>query len=196
MTTQLGTETTQIEIRHSGGDAFTVDGRIITPGLAITPSPGANNERKPRYVLTHIPSGLTAGPSRCAEHIGQAAQLAIDLGIDWNADQQTVVDALKAANFGQALMQIGFCRDHCSGDGPEPKSWSVRCNTCDWYWEDEYGEGPLDAKNAKQMARDHECEPHVELAAPDSDLWISPHLVDDDGTVREPEPRMRRAGAL
>jgi hypothetical protein len=66
----------------------------------------------------------------------------------------------------------------------EEPSWSVRCNTCDWVWEDEYGEGPLDARAARNLASDHECEPWVEIAPPNSEQWISPNNVNDDGSLR------------
>jgi hypothetical protein len=85
---------------------------------------------------------------------------------------------------------------HCAGTAPAPDetpSWSVRCKTCDWEYEDEYDEGPLTAAEAKQMADDHECEPWVEIRPPGmKDGWMSPRLVNKDGSLVD-DPRM--AGA-
>lgn len=55
----------------------------------------------------------------------------------------------------------------CAGttDKPAP-GWRVGCYTCDWEWEDEYEEGPLDEKTANRMAMDHECEPETWTKAP------------------------------
>lgn len=78
----------------------------------------------------------------------------------------------------------------CAGNAEPPEKeapgWRVRCNTCDWEREDEYDEGPLTPKEAKYMARDHECEPQVEIAPPTGDTWYADWQVKDDGSLHEP----------
>jgi hypothetical protein len=71
----------------------------------------------------------------------------------------------------------------CAGTAtaPEP-GWRVRCQTCDWEYEDDNGEGPLDVKAAKQLARDHECEPWVEISPPGEERWGGANWFNDDGT--------------
>lgn len=64
----------------------------------------------------------------------------------------------------------------CAGTdtaAPPAPAWQVRCSTCDWEYEDEYNEGPLDEAAAKRMASDHECEPEVELLPPGADKWVA-----------------------
>jgi hypothetical protein len=82
----------------------------------------------------------------------------------------------------------------CAGTEPpkdEQPSWSVRCRTCDWVYEDDFDEGPLSAREARQLALDHHCEPWVEIAAPNSDQWMSPRSVNEDGSLRD-DPRMAK----
>ena len=72
----------------------------------------------------------------------------------------------------------------CAGttDKPAP-GWSVGCHTCDWEWEDEFGEGPLDEKAAQRMADDHECEawtwtkPPVASSVPVSEAVVTGSLL-------------------
>lgn len=55
----------------------------------------------------------------------------------------------------------------CAGTATTPPpGWRVGCHTCDWEWEDDYDEGPLSEKEAKQIANDHECEPDTWVKAP------------------------------
>jgi hypothetical protein len=84
------------------------------------------------------------------------------------------------------------CADTAKPPNPEP-TWSVRCNTCDWEWEDEYGEGPLGAKEAKRMADDHECDPEMEIQSPDGG-WHKPWSVNGDGSLKD-DPRAANAVA-
>lgn len=63
------------------------------------------------------------------------------------------------------------------------ESWRVRCTTCDWEWEDDYDEGPLDGKAAYDLAHDHECDPLVEVRAPESDAWRPRHDLNRDGVL-------------
>lgn len=67
----------------------------------------------------------------------------------------------------------------------EPPGWRVRCNTCHWEYEDEYGDGPLSPKEARDMARDHQCEAEVEIAPADGDKWYDEYQVKDDGSIDE-----------
>lgn len=183
--------TETISVSDPEGARTEVQGLAVAPGLAITQSTRTDRARHrgPRYVLTHIPSGLAVGPPRCADHIQQITQAAVTTGIDWTTDRAAVVEAVKAAGVTNILGTPPSCRNHCTGDGPEPKSWGMRCTTCGYEWEDEYDEGPIDAKQAKELARDHECEPHVEILPPDSDQWLDPFRVNDDGTLPEPGGR-------
>lgn len=64
------------------------------------------------------------------------------------------------------------------------ESWRVRCDTCDWEWEDDFDEGPLDAKQAKRLADGHECEPDVLVMSPAGDRWLRTRQVNDDGAVK------------
>lgn len=176
-----------------GGERVEVLGRVVAPGLAITPVVDEKPHRS-RYRLTHVPSGLAVGAGQCAAHIAEAVERATGFGIDWTADKALVVEAVKAAGVPNVLGVAPFCRGHCVGDGPQPPSWSVRCHTCDWWWDEEEDEGPLDAKAAKSMARDHECEPEVQIAPPDSERWVDPFWVNDDGTIRDSTRRATAAG--
>ncbi len=155
-----------------------VEGELIAPGLAITPMPDRVEER---FSITHMPSGRSAIQDRCAKHIEDAAALLLLADVDWTVPvaelvaQQAVKDLI--ASTSKAL---GHCRRFC-GTGP---SWQVRCHTCDWEYEPELEDGPLDAKNAKWIADEHRCDPEVQIAAPDSTKWLATWQVNDDGTPR------------
>lgn len=77
----------------------------------------------------------------------------------------------------------------CAGTAAPPEapkpSWRVGCHTCDWVWEDEYNEGPLDPEQAKRMADDHECEPEVWVGPPTGDERYAPWQVNKDGSIKE-----------
>lgn len=82
----------------------------------------------------------------------------------------------------------------CAGTAPESElvpTWRVRCRTCDWEYDHEDGEGPLDAKAAKQLARDHQCEPWIEIGPPNDDRWLPERSVNNDGSLVD-DPRMRK----
>lgn len=68
-------------------------------------------------------------------------------------------------------MQVRICPG-CAGDenAPAEPSWRVGCRSCDWeYYDEDDSDGPLAEKDARQMARDHECEP---------DVWVKPPLTE------------------
>ena len=80
----------------------------------------------------------------------------------------------------------------CAGTASEPdapESWSVRCLACDWCSDDD---GPdeeplLSAKDAYSLGYDHECEPEIELRAPDAGArWERLDDFNRDGTLRRP----------
>jgi hypothetical protein len=100
---------------------------------------------------------------------------------------------LKTGDRIEQLAAVTKCRGRCKGDPPEEDSWGARCTTCDWVWEDEYDEGPLNAEQAKQVVRDHVCEPQVEILPPGGGQWVDPSRVNDDGTLREPTRLTRTA---
>jgi hypothetical protein len=175
------TETISVAWRKERRD---VPGLTVAPGLAVTPSHDHNGDPiNNRYVLTHILSGLAVATGRCVDHVYEVLALAVASGIDWTVGK----DALTAEvlrPLGQQLISTANCMyERCPSDPPLPPSWSVRCNTCDWEWEDEYDEGLPDAKAAKRLADDHECEPSVEIKAPGSDSWHATWVVNNDGTI-------------
>lgn len=163
------------------GKLVDVEGRIIAPGLAITPS----MYHEGWSCISHLPSGKAVISGRCPEHVEDAARFLTGhpTPIDWTQPEEAIVGDQAIKDFIVSVNDaVGRCYD-CGPkyDGP---TWSVRCTTCDWRWEDEFNEGSLDAKAAKDMARNHECEPEVELSPPgDSNEWFAEWLVKDDGTI-------------
>jgi hypothetical protein len=165
-----------------GPDRVEVQGRTVKPGLAITPvAPEDERVGRPRYNLTHTPTGLALRTRMCGSHIEVAAKLAAESAVDWTiADKDEVVAAIKATDLLDHIVPITRCGDsYCAGDGPEPPSYGVRCVTCDWEWEDEYDEGPLTLEDAKQQASDHECEPWIEIQSPVTGKWHVEYAVAD-----------------
>lgn len=75
---------------------------------------------------------------------------------------------------------------------PKPEGWHVRCKTCDWDSREDadmQGDEPLDAANAKLLAREHRCDPLVELCPPGgSDTWYGHTQIRPDGSLRD-DPR-------
>lgn len=151
-----------------------VQARIVKPGLAITLSvrdkqlPG-----RPRYSLIHVPTGLGVEALMCGKHVEDAAKLAAASSVDWTAaDGHVVVADIKSTDLLQQLRTIAPCPDgYCDGDGPEPPSYGVRCQTCDWEWFDEDEEGPLSFKDARRAADGHECEPEIQIMSPVTGKW-------------------------
>lgn len=163
------------------------EGKVVTPGLAIS---SANDSVPARFNLTHLGSGLAAVHRRCGQHILDAAQLAVESGIDWTIpDKNTITAAIKPTTFAVDLRErTGWmCDDHCVGDGPKPPAWSVSCSTCHWVSEDD--DSPLSVADAKRMADDHECEPEMSIRNPATGVWHATWLVNDDGTVRDVSPK-------
>lgn len=163
---------------YSGVEGPEVEGLLITPGLAVTPSLDTPN----RFSLTHIPSGRYVIPSQCAEHVEEAAQMAKGAGIDWTRDKEAIVADPTVRELVPTL--VNRCWGRCNPSTPQPPPWRVQCHTCGWVWEDEEDEG-CDAKEAKQLALEHECEPEVTIAPSDGDTWYLPYEVKDDGTLPE-----------
>lgn len=171
-----GDLTTITVARRSGPPPETEDvqGRIVKPGLAITPAradkalPG-----RPRFNLTHEATGLSVEALMCGKHIQDAAALADASPVDWTAtDRHVVVADIKSTDLIQHLRTIAPCPDgYCAGDGPAPPSYGVRCQTCDWEWVDEDEEGPLSFEDAQRQADDHECEPEVQIMSPVTGKW-------------------------
>ena len=87
---------------------------------------------------------------------------------------------------GKALSDVVCPR--CAGTvQPEPEAfWTVRCNTC--HWESDYDdedEAPSTAAEAVYLGRGNECEPDVELLAPEPDSkWMGLNAFNRDGTSR------------
>jgi hypothetical protein len=175
--------TVTVANRHFEGGKGDVQGRVVAPGLAITPLPKLNPKHPDRYSVTHIPTGLAVIPEACGVHVQQAADVTVELGVDWSIpNKEEVTAAGKAAGFLEILIDARFS---CSGrwcelgDGPEPPTWSARCTVCGWEW-DEYDdvgdtEWPLTADEAKQLADRHECDPYVEVQSPAGE-WMPPRL--------------------
>lgn len=64
----------------------------------------------------------------------------------------------------------------CAGT-QESTGWNFRCVTCDWSyredWEDDVPLERLDSVgDLERELRYHECEPILEVQAPDTDVWI------------------------
>lgn len=64
-------------------------------------------------------------------------------------------------------LEVRICPVCVGVEQPEEQpSWRVGCDTCNWEWEDEWDEeGPLNEKQAREMASDHHCEPET---------WVKP----------------------
>lgn len=198
MPTTTDRDKVQVNAAIRDGDdwkLFAIEGELVAPGLAITPAlrPNADTHqpepRPNRWTMTHTPTGRSFGLSRCRTHIEQAAQLAAEAPVDWTTpDMHAVADAVKATTL---LLDIrAAMRNPCPDrkpdcSQPDPPTWRVRCKTCTWEWGEDDEEGVLDAKEAKQVAQDHDCEPWVQISPPDGDDWLSPMWVNDDGTRRE-----------
>lgn len=79
----------------------------------------------------------------------------------------------------------------CAGTAEPELSWKVRCNTCDWESAEDEDDEALDARDAKHLADDHRCEPWLEIQAPNSDVWLPPRSVNNDGSIRQ-DARQKR----
>lgn len=157
-----------------------VQGRVVKPGLAITAArEDMDRAGRLRFNLTHIPTGLGVAMRMCGKHVQVAADLAAASVVDWTeADSKAMANAVKATDLLDLLRPVAPCPGgYCEGDGPEPPSYEVRCNTCDWEWFDEYDEGPLSREDAARMADDHECDPEVEIKSPITGKWHAEWLV-------------------
>lgn len=166
----LAGDLTTVTIVRSGGTQE-VQGLIVGPGLAITPSdPDKVKPDRARFNLTHVPSGLAIQPHMCGVHVQEVAGIVAASPVDWTGDKDTVVAAVKAHDLVKKITRR--CGDsYCEGDGPEPPSYNVRCQTCDWEYFDEYDEGPLSCEQAQRIADDHECEPWIEIHSPVTGKW-------------------------
>lgn len=165
----VGNLTTVTIVRS--GDTQEVQGMIVKPGLAITPSnPDKVKPGRARFSLTHVPSGLGFRMRLCGVHVQEVAAIAAGSDVDWTVDKEAVVAAIQAADL---LKNTRFsCFDsYCDGDGPEPPSYGVRCQTCDWDWFEECDEGSLSREGAERAAMDHECEPWIEIHSPITGKW-------------------------
>lgn len=178
---------------HDGYSSREVVGELVAPGLAITPDINGNGTaRNSRYRLTHVASGRTIGTAWCRTHAEAAAQLAKTApGIDWaNEDHKAIAAAPDLRAFSAKLVEGGLakpCGRRCDPEVPAEQRYDVRCNTCDWRYSEDDDDPITDPKEAKQVARDHECEPCVEIQRPGMDQWIWPvELLDDDGSVHLP----------
>lgn len=171
------------------GETTDVQGRLVAPGLAITPSLSTPANKPSRFKLTHVPTGLMVGRPWCGTHVQEIAEVAVAADVDWTAGQDQTVAAIKAVD-GLSKQFSYWCDDWCEGDGPLPPVWLVRCNTCDWELDDH--EGALTAEEAKRAAADHQCEPEIEIRHPETGKWHDEWLVDRDGAVRDLTPSSTR----
>jgi hypothetical protein len=165
---------TTVTISRRGNVREDVQARLVAPGLAITPDvPDEKRPDRPRFSVTHVASGLALRTRMCGEHVQVCAEMAVASPVDWTeADQPTLVAAVKETDLLEKTLPISPCiYGYCTGDGPEPPTYSVRCNTCNWEWEDEHEEGPLSRKEAENQAADHECDPDIEIKSPVTGRW-------------------------
>lgn len=61
----------------------------------------------------------------------------------------------------------------CAGvEQPKPQaSWRVGCDTCYWEYDEWDDEEPLTEKDAREVARDHVCEPET---------WVKPPITPEE----------------
>ena len=155
---------------------------MLAPGLAITPSQSEQvKPGRPRFNLMHTATGLAFRTRMCGVHVQEAGVLAVDSGVDWTIPaKEDVVAAIKATDLLSRITPVSWCGDGwCKGDGPAPPTYGVRCNTCDWEWEDEHDEGPLTLREARRMADDHECETRMEIRSPITEKWHDEYALTD-----------------
>jgi hypothetical protein len=171
--------TVTVSDTRTGTGKAQVQGRLVAPGLALTPERKSNPKHPDRYAVTHIPTGLAVIPGACGVHALENGEAAAAVGIDWTiTDQKAMVDAIRTAGVMQQLMAHWHtCNGRwCTvGDGPEPKSWSFRCLTCRSEW-DEYQDDdwPLSYEEARAEAEAHSCEPEMELQSAETGEWGHP----------------------
>lgn len=94
--------------------------------------------------------------SNCGTTNGSSREVA-EFGLGWRFwSGQTV---------GGKEQEVSLCPT-CSGCTPEPEAgdpgWSARCRTCDWDWLDDFDDTRLSEAEARELARDHRCEPWTE----------------------------------
>jgi hypothetical protein len=161
-------------------------GRIVVPGLALTPALRDNPKQPARYSLTHTPTGLAVIPGVCGVHARKGAEAATSVDVDWTIpDAKQMVAAIKTRDgFMEALALI---RQGCSsrwctdGDGPKPQSAEARCLTCGWQWDEwEDGGWPLTREEATAKATDHRCDPETEIRLSDTGEWAPPRTFRPD----------------
>lgn len=168
--------------KQDGTTIREVEGQIVAPGIALAQVAQEPN----RYSLVHLASGLSFVWNRCGRHAAIAAELvrkATD--VDWTVPVGEVMTDQAKDLHKQIRNAIGWACDRRCDVDPDAVSWEVRCSTCDWEWDGEDDEGPLDAEEAKRLARDHECEPYVEIKGPGMDRWHEEWRVNKDGTLYE-----------
>lgn len=174
--------------RSRGRGRIPVTGRLVIPGLAITP---CIDNPTTRYVITHIRSGLALIPNRCAVHIEDAARLvaAIPTPIDWAAEFDKDRDREEALALAEKVREvIGVCsRSRCDLP-PGTRSYDARCNTCGWTAldgiDEESDAWPLTAMAAARAASRHDCEPDVQVFNPGNGAGV------DGEWLREYPPRV------
>lgn len=180
MTAEAGTDPrTTIDLpelittHHRSNGTLDVAGVTVAPGLAVTTAMNGTTPVPRRYTLTHIGSGLalSSGEGRCATHIQNCVTLAVNTGVDWTQDKDTVLDNPALGTLGIDLRLVNgrlSCDHRCPG---EPPAYKFRCNTCHYEQaDDEMGDAFTDAET-REAARDHMCEPDVEIAPVETQNW-------------------------
>ena len=80
----------------------------------------------------------------------------------------------------------------CAGatEAATDERWNVGCTTCSWSHEEDRWEGDeplLNAKEARSLAFDHQCEPELWIRSPDGTEY-RPDDFDHDGKLRKADP--------
>jgi hypothetical protein len=186
------TEQITIAKTHRDTDGRTVPGLTVAPGLAVTPAFrwGRNSQLEPiphRYSITYVPSGLKIPTgTHCATHVRQAVAALVNTGVDWTRDRDALLaDKDRFAEVAFSLRNL--CPNDRYGCPGDPEPWLIRCATCDWEYDPDFEHDddiPADAKAAKRIADDHECEPWVEIQAPGDTVWQSPNSFDEEEAPR------------
>jgi hypothetical protein len=167
------TTTFDMASRYAPGGTVQVPGCLITPGLAMVRAVKGHEKHPVRYSIMHTVSGQAIGSPACGVHVHESAKALMLIGqVDWLLPGAELAGVLRSRNAGELLATVGRrCNGRwcVPGDGPEPQSWWVSCKTCGWEWTegDDGKEWPLSEEEARDLGLSHDCEPYVEVTAPD-----------------------------
>lgn len=179
--------------RRKSNPPVPATGEVVVLGLVVAPYLDHDDcLSADRFSLYHQPSGLGLPTltNRCRIHIDQAIAVLREYNseqaVDWDVDRDVLTSGdnrprlLAALDAATAVVRRGCRKRRCGEDVP---SYQARCKTCDWTSDEDEDDGPLDATEIAELARDHECEPRVEIRSPnaDDDGWLPLDSFDEEG---------------